>query len=76
MGNIVLSLFKSKPLVDQETADWAFETFAWALQYFDADEFFNRTKLIQPSNEFFPAVSPALKKKPPTFFSILSVMLV
>lgn len=65
---IVLSLFKSKPLVDQETADWVFETFAWALQHFDADEFFNRTQLVLPSNEFFPGRVSSVEEKADNIF--------
>ncbi len=67
-GCIVLSLFKSKPLVDQETADWIFETFAWALQHFDADEFFNRTQLVLPSNEFFPGRVSSVEEKAANIF--------
>lgn len=64
----MLSFFKSKPLVDQRTADWVFDTFAWALQHFDADEFFNRTQLVLPSNDFFPGRVSSVEEKAANIF--------
>jgi len=49
----MISLFKQRPLIEQESADWIFETFEWALRYFDHHEFYKRSRLIQPTNEFF-----------------------
>jgi len=49
----MISLFRSRPLIEQESAEWIFETFEWALRYFDHHEFFKRSRLIQPTNEFF-----------------------
>ena len=54
MINKLLNVFKTKPLLDSESADWIFEAFHWALTNFDSQEFFNRSKLIQPTNQFFP----------------------
>lgn len=50
----MLNLFKSAPLLEKDSAEWMFDTFAWALTHFDSEEFFKRSRLIQPSNEFFP----------------------
>ncbi len=49
----MISLFKPRPLIEPTSADWIFEAFEWALRYFDHDEFFNRSRLIQPTNDFF-----------------------
>lgn len=69
MPSIVKTLFfRSKPLVDHVTAEWVFETFAWALQTFDAEEFFQRTQLIQPSNEFFPGRVASVEEKAANIF--------
>lgn len=69
MPSIVKTLFfRSKPLVDQVTAEWVLETFAWALQTFDAEEFFQRTQLIQPSNEFFPGRVASVEEKAANIF--------
>lgn len=64
----MFALFRNKPLVDEDTADWVFETFAWALQTFDATEFFQRTQLIQPSNEFFPGRVSSVEEKAANIF--------
>lgn len=50
----MLNLLKSKPLIDQASAEWIFETYAWALNNFDSQEFFSRSRLVQPTNDFFP----------------------
>jgi len=49
----MLNFFQSRPLVEQSSANWIFEAFEWALTYFDSSEFFNRSRLVQPTNEFF-----------------------
>jgi len=50
----MLNFFRSKPLIDDASCEWMFDTFAWALTHFDHQEFFQRTQLIQPTNDFFP----------------------
>jgi len=50
----MLNFFRPKPLIDDASCEWMFDTFAWALAHFDQHEFFLRTQLIQPTNEFFP----------------------
>ena len=48
------SLFKKSPLLPEEAIDWLFDGFAWALQDFGSDVFFNETILVEPSNQCFP----------------------
>ena len=50
----MLNLFRSKPLIDDASCEWMFDTFEWALTHFDQQEFFQRSQLIQPTNDFFP----------------------
>jgi hypothetical protein len=50
----MLNLFRSKPLIDDDSCEWIFDTFEWALTHFDQQEFFQRSQLIQPTNDFFP----------------------
>jgi hypothetical protein len=50
----MFSVFKSRPLMDEDSTQWMFDVFAWALQNFDADLFYSHTVLVQPSNRFFP----------------------
>ncbi len=49
----MLSFFNAKPLIATSSADWIFEAYEWALTHFDNEEFFTRSRLIQPTNEFF-----------------------
>ena len=37
-------LVKTKPVLDEVSALWMFDTFAWALQYFDAEVFFQEIR--------------------------------
>jgi len=50
----VFGLFENKPLLDEESTQWMFDAFAWALENFDADFFYNQTVLVIPDNRFFP----------------------
>ena len=47
-------LIKNKPILDEDSAEWLFELYAWALKNFDARVFYHETILVVPSNEFFP----------------------
>jgi hypothetical protein len=51
---MILDLITRKPVLDETSALWMFDTFAWALRYLDADVFFHETILVTPSNEHFP----------------------
>ena len=48
------NLFKTSPVLDEESVKWQFDVFAWALTHFDANIFFKQTVLVEPSNQFFP----------------------
>lgn len=62
------SFFKPKPLIDSNSADFIFTTVAWVLQNFDHEEFFNRTRLVAPSNEFFPGRVSSVDEKAQNIF--------
>lgn len=51
---MLLSLFKQKPLLDDNTTQWITDTFAWALENFDLSVFKQESQLILPTNQFFP----------------------
>ncbi len=48
------NLFKSKPVLEEETIEWLFDSFAWTLESFGSDVFYAETMLIEPSKQFFP----------------------
>lgn len=50
----MFGLFASKPLLEASSTQWLFDTYAWALENFDADIFYREGVLVQPSNQFFP----------------------
>lgn len=57
---MLFDLFKSKPALDEQSVQWLIDVYAWALENFDAELFFQETQLVLPSNDFFPgrATSP------------------
>ena len=74
MQNLLPSFLKPaflqpKPLIDQNSADFIFSTVAWVLQNFDSEEFFNRTRLVAPSNEFFPGRVSSVDEKAQNIFT-------
>ncbi len=50
----MLGLFRAKPVLDEASATWLIEAFAWALRGLDRRIFFEHTQLVTPSNEHFP----------------------
>ena len=49
-----LNILSPKPVLDEESTLWLFDTFAWALRNLDARVFYEETILVTPSNEHFP----------------------
>ena len=50
----MLSIFTSKPPLEEDSIHWMLDTYAWALDQFDADYFYQHSLLVLPTNEFFP----------------------
>lgn len=50
----MFGLFGNKALLDDVSTQWLFDAFAWSLDSFDADLFYNNTLLVLPTNQFFP----------------------
>lgn len=48
------NLFASKPPLDEESIEWIFQVFAWALRNLDSGRFRDRAILVNPTNEHFP----------------------
>ncbi len=46
--------FGEQDLVSEAESDWLFDAFAWSLRNFDAQVFFQESRLVVPSNEHFP----------------------
>jgi len=50
----MLSLFQRKPLFDEDTTQWLWESYAWALKHFNREQFFSHAILVTPSKAHFP----------------------
>jgi hypothetical protein len=48
------NLFKSEPLLDEESIQWLFDAFGWALRNLDPEVFRREVQLVLPTNAFFP----------------------
>ncbi len=68
MPSLIPSFFQPKPLLDENSADFIFSTVAWVLQNFDHEEFFNRARLVAPSNEFFSGRVSSVDEKAQNIF--------
>lgn len=53
---MLLKIFKRKPkyLLDPDTTQWLFDTYAWALKNFGSDIFYEDTLLVTPTDKHFP----------------------
>jgi hypothetical protein len=51
---VLFDFLKTSPALDEESVQWQFELYEWALRNFDAGIFFNQSLLVEPSNKFFP----------------------
>lgn len=50
----MFNFFARRPVLEASSSQWLFDTFAWALENFDAEIFYNGTRLVLPNNDFFP----------------------
>lgn len=48
------TLFNKQPLLDEESIQWLYDTYAWALHNFDAAVFRDESILVLPNDRFFP----------------------
>lgn len=63
------TLFKTKPVVDEASREWIFDTFAWCLSQLDGDFFKDKSELILPNNTFYPGSSSSVEEMANTIFT-------
>jgi hypothetical protein len=51
---MLAKLFGPKEIIDENTKNWIWDTFAWAIENFDINVLKNDARLILPSNDFYP----------------------
>jgi hypothetical protein len=67
----MFGLFKRKPVLDQDSAQWIFAAFEWAINSFGSDFFREDTVLVRPVNEHFPNLQADPGKLAENLFEIV-----
>lgn len=63
------TLFKAKPVIDEESKEWIFDTFAWCIEQLDGDFFQHSSELILPNNTFYPGSSSSVEEMAKNIFA-------
>jgi hypothetical protein len=63
------TIFKSKPVIDEASKEWIFDTFAWCISELDGDFFKNNSELIIPNNTFYPGNSSSVEEMAENIFA-------
>ena len=63
------TFFKAKPVIDEESKEWIFDTFAWCMDQLDGDFFKNNSELILPNNNFYPGSASSIEAMADKIFS-------
>jgi len=56
----VFGLFNAQPLIDDESRQWLFAVYDWALREFGSDVFHRETILVRPDEQHFPGRADSL----------------
>jgi len=63
------TFFKAKPVIDEESKEWIFDTFTWCITQLDRDFFNNNSQLILPNNTFYPGSSTSVEQMAENIFT-------
>lgn len=63
------TFFKPKPVIDEASKEWIFDTFAWCIEQLDGDFFKNNSELILPNNTFYPGSSSSIEEMATAIFA-------
>ncbi len=63
------TFFKAKPVVDESSKEWIFDTFAWCINQLDGDFFKNKSELILPNYSFYPGSASSVEAMADKIFS-------
>jgi len=63
------TFFKTKPVIDESSKEWIFDTFSWCLEQLDGDFFKDNSTLILPNNSFYPGNSSSVEEMANSIFS-------
>lgn len=62
------TFFKTKPIIDEESKAWIFDTFAWCIDQLDGDFFKKDSELILPNNAFYSGSSSSVEEMAKNIF--------
>jgi hypothetical protein len=63
------TIFKTKPVIDETSKAWIFDTFLWCIDQLDGEFFKHNSELILPNNSFYPGSSSSVEEMAETIFS-------
>lgn len=63
------TFFKNKPVIEEASQAWIFDTFAWCIDQLDGDFFKKSTELILPNNSFYPGSSSSVEEMAEVIFT-------
>lgn len=65
----MLSLFKSKPLLEDNNAEALLGLFVWTVENFDSNYILQKTQVIEPTSQFFPEKVSSIDEMAQTVFT-------
>jgi hypothetical protein len=63
------TFFKAKPVIDEASKEWIFDTFSWCMEQLDGDFFKENSELILPNNSFYPGSASSVEAMADKIFS-------
>lgn len=66
---MLATLFGPKNIIDKNTEQWIFDTFAWAIENFDINVLKQDSRLILPTNTFYPGTVSSVDEMAQAMFS-------
>lgn len=63
------TLFKTKPVIDEDSKEWIFDTFTWCIANLDGEFFKQSSELVLPNNTFYPGSSNSVEQMAETIFA-------
>ena len=63
------TFFKAKPVVDEASKEWIFDTFSWCIEQLDGEFFKKNSELILPNNSFYPGSASSVAAMADKIFS-------
>lgn len=63
------TFFKPKPIIDETSKEWIWDTFTWCIDQLDGDFFKDNSELILPNNNFYPGSASNVEAMADKIFS-------